>query len=263
MGSITTDIWTGLAFCTRLPLTLGSSASGNGLARAVWTFPLVGVLVGVLAACVYWIAAGFDLLPFVSATLAITAALLFTGALHEDGLADTVDGFGGRTRERKLEIMRDSRTGTYGVAALVLSFMLRAGALASLVEPGLVAVALIAAHAGGRATMPVLMLVLPQARQDGLAADAGEPPLGSVIVATCSTAESLRFCEAIAWLDRAKGAAVATPGASRNAVATSERAMAKRMIQLPGVKSIETLVMRKLAASRFRPVSAVLSFQSP
>jgi len=173
MGSITTDIWTGLAFCTRLPLKLGSASAGNGLARAAWTFPLIGVLVGLFAALIYWLADGLDLLPFVSATLAIVAALLLTGALHEDGLADTVDGFGGRTRERKLEIMRDSRTGTYGVSALVSSFMLRAGALASLVEPGLAAAALIAAHAGGRATMPVLMLVLPRARQDGLSGRQG------------------------------------------------------------------------------------------
>jgi adenosylcobinamide-GDP ribazoletransferase len=194
MGSITTDIWTGLAFCTRLPLKAGSASTGDGLAQATWTFPLIGLLVGLCAAFIYWIAAGLDLLPFVSATLAILAALLLTGALHEDGLADTVDGFGGRTRERKLEIMRDSRTGTYGVCALVLSFMLRAGALASLVEPGLVAVALIAAHAGGRATIPVLMLVLPRARQDGLSADAGKPPLGSVIAAAMLGILALVLC---------------------------------------------------------------------
>jgi adenosylcobinamide-GDP ribazoletransferase len=194
MSSITTDIWTGLAFCTRLPLTHGNASSGTGLARAAWTFPLIGALVGLFAAFIYWSAAGLDLLPFVSATLAIVAALLITGALHEDGLADTVDGFGGRTRERKLEIMRDSRTGTYGVSALVLSFMLRAGALASLVEPGLVAVALIAAHAGGRATMPVLMLVLPRARQDGLSAEAGKPPLGSVIAAAILGMLALALC---------------------------------------------------------------------
>ncbi|MBQ0817049.1 MAG: adenosylcobinamide-GDP ribazoletransferase [Hyphomicrobiaceae bacterium] len=194
MGSITTDIWTGLAFCTRLPLKLGSASAGNGLARAAWTFPLIGVLVGLFAALIYWLADGLDLLPFVSATLAIVAALLLTGALHEDGLADTVDGFGGRTRERKLEIMRDSRTGTYGVSALVSSFMLRAGALASLVEPGLAAAALIAAHAGGRATMPVLMLVLPRARQDGLSAEAGKPPLGSVIAAVMLGMLALALC---------------------------------------------------------------------
>lgn len=194
MGSITTDIWTGLAFCTQLPLKLGSASAGNGLARAAWTFPLIGVLVGLFAALIYWLADGLDLLPFVSATLAIVAALLLTGALHEDGLADTVDGFGGRTRERKLEIMRDSRTGTYGVSALVSSFMLRAGALASLVEPGLAAAALIAAHAGGRATMPVLMLVLPRARQDGLSAEAGKPPLGSVIAAVMLGMLALALC---------------------------------------------------------------------
>ena len=194
MGSITTDIWTGLAFCTRLPLKLGSASAGNGLARAAWTFPLIGVLVGLFAALIYWLADGLDLRPFVSATLAIVAALLLTGALHEDGLADTVDGFGGRTRERKLEIMRDSRTGTYGVSALVSSFMLRAGALASLVEPGLAAAALIAAHAGGRATMPVLMLVLPRARQDGLSAEAGKPPLGSVIAAVMLGMLALALC---------------------------------------------------------------------
>ena len=90
--------------------------------------------------------------------------------------------------------MRDSRTGTYGVWALVLSFMLRAGALASLVEPGLAAAALIAAHAGGRATMPVLMLVLPRARQDGLSAEAGKPPLGSVIAAVMLGMLALALC---------------------------------------------------------------------
>jgi adenosylcobinamide-GDP ribazoletransferase len=195
MGSITTDIWTGLAFCTRLPLKLDGDSTGESLARAAWTFPLIGVLIGLFAALVYWLAASFDMLPLVSATLAITATLLITGALHEDGLADTVDGFGGGdTKDRKLEIMRDSCTGTYGVSALVLSFMLRAGALASLVEPGLVAVALIAAHAGGRAAMPVLMLVLPRARQDGLSAQAGKPPLGSALAAAMLGMLVLAFC---------------------------------------------------------------------
>jgi len=184
MGGITTDIWTGLAFCTRLPLTLATAPTGAGLARSGWTFPLIGALVGAVAAVTYWLASAIGLYPFVSATLAVAVTVLVTGALHEDGLADTADGFGGgATKERKLEIMRDSRSGTYGVSALVLSFMLRAGAIASLVEPGLVAAALIAAHAGARATMPVFMLALPRARQDGLSARAGKPPLGSVIAA--------------------------------------------------------------------------------
>jgi adenosylcobinamide-GDP ribazoletransferase len=100
----------------------------------------VGALVGACGALAYWGAAAVGLPPFVAGVLAVAATLLVTGALHEDGLADTADGFGaGVTRERKLEIMRDSRIGTYGVAALVLSILLRAGAVASLVEPVLAA----------------------------------------------------------------------------------------------------------------------------
>ena len=99
-----------------------------------------------------------DLAPHSSAAFcAVAATLLTTGALHEDGLADTADGFGASaSRERKLDIMRDSEIGAYGASALILSFMLRAGALVSLAEPGLMALALFAAHAGARATLPAL-----------------------------------------------------------------------------------------------------------
>lgn len=195
MSGITTDIWTGLAFCTRLPLRLETAPTGAGLARAGWTFPLIGAAIGGFAASIYWLASAVGLHPFGSATLAVAAAVLTTGCLHEDGLADTADGFGGGgTKTRKLEIMRDSNIGTYGVSALVLSFMLRAGAIGSLVEPGLVAAALIAAHAGARAAMPVFMLVLPRARQDGLSARAGKPPLGSVIAAAMLGLLALALC---------------------------------------------------------------------
>src|SRR6202030_2053805 len=89
--------------------------------------------------------------PWVAAALAVAATLAVTGALHEDGLADTADGFGGGdTREQKLAIMRDSRIGTYGVCALILSLLIRADAIASLTEIALVAPALIAAHVGAR-----------------------------------------------------------------------------------------------------------------
>jgi len=194
MGGITTDIRTGLAFCTRLPLAL-EAPTGAGLARAGWTFPLIGALVGGLGAGVYWLAVTIGLHPFVSATLAVAATVLVTGCLHEDGLADTADGFGGGgTKDRKLEIMRDSRSGAYGVAALLLSVLLRVGAIASLVEPGLVAAALIAAHAAARATLPVFMLAVPRARQDGLSAAAGRPPLGCVIAASMLGLLALALC---------------------------------------------------------------------
>ena len=114
--------------------------------------------------------------------MAVAATLAVTGCLHEDGLADTADGFGGgRTRERKLEIMRDSRIGTYGVCALVLSLLLRVAVVANLGEPALVAGALVAAHAAARSPLAAFMRLLPPARADGMSADVGEPPAGVAV----------------------------------------------------------------------------------
>jgi adenosylcobinamide-GDP ribazoletransferase len=116
--------------------------------------------------------------------LALAATLLVTGALHEDGLADTADGFGGsKSRGRKLEIMRDSRIGTFGVCALVTSLLLRWSALATIAEPAHVALALVAAHTSARAVLPPFMLFVAPARSDGLSAQAGRPPPGSAVAA--------------------------------------------------------------------------------
>jgi len=195
MGGITTDIRTGLAFCTRLPLPFGAGPVEGNLAQAVWTFPLIGAGIGALGALVYWLGYAAGMSSFVAATLAVAATVLITGCLHEDGLADTADGFGGgATKERKLEIMRDSRSGAYGVAALVLSLLLRVGAIASLVDPGLAAAALIAAHAGARAAMPLFMATVPNARQVGLSAEAGTPPQGSVLGAVLLGLLALWVC---------------------------------------------------------------------
>jgi adenosylcobinamide-GDP ribazoletransferase len=182
--ALSTEIKTGLAFLTRLPLVTDTPSTGADIARASWTFPVIGAGIGAIGALAYAIAHGLGLHPFVCGTLAVGATLLITGALHEDGLADTADGFGGGgTREKKLEIMRDSRVGTYGAAALILSILLRAGAIASLAEPALAAAALIAANAGARAAMPVFMRGVGRARPDGLSAEAGAPPQGSASIA--------------------------------------------------------------------------------
>jgi adenosylcobinamide-GDP ribazoletransferase len=110
--------------------------------------------------------------------------VLLTGGLHEDGLADMADGMAyGRDREQKLAIMRDSRIGTYGVCALTLSLMLRVSALAAIARPGAVALALIAAHAAGRAALPACMRFIPPARSGGLSAAAGRPPVPGVAAA--------------------------------------------------------------------------------
>jgi adenosylcobinamide-GDP ribazoletransferase len=177
------DLRIGWLFSTRLPLAPPGPIVGADIARASWALPLIGMLIGLLAALVYWISIRFNLPTFVAAALAVSATVALTGGLHEDGLADTCDGFGGSTRERKLEIMRDSRIGTFGACALVMSLLLRVGALASLSGPAPVALALIAAHAGGRAMVPLFLRLVPPARSDGLAADAGRPPPTSVAVA--------------------------------------------------------------------------------
>jgi adenosylcobinamide-GDP ribazoletransferase len=184
LRALTTDFRIGLLFCTRLPLANSIPIKGADIARASWVVPIAGALVGLLGALVYWLAHELGLSAWPAAALALAATMAATGCLHEDGLADTADGFGGgANRERKLEIMRDSRIGTYGTCALTMSLLIRWSALASLADPTLVASALIAAHASARATIPTLMWLLPPARANGLSADAGRPPRESAIIA--------------------------------------------------------------------------------
>jgi adenosylcobinamide-GDP ribazoletransferase len=176
LRGLAADLKAATLFATRLPLPHAAAIGGSDIARATWALPAIGALIGLLSALAYWVPCYFRAPPFVCAALAVAASLIATGGLHEDGLADTCDGLGGGTRERKLEIMRDSRVGTYGACALALSLLLRIGALASLPGPLPAAFALIAAHAGARAPLPLFLALVPPARTDGLAADAGRPP---------------------------------------------------------------------------------------
>jgi adenosylcobinamide-GDP ribazoletransferase len=183
LRGVAADLKIGLLFSTRFPLSHAAPVGGADIARASWALPVIGALIGLLGAAVYWVAFRCNLPPLLGAGLTVAATLAATGCLHEDGLADTFDGFGGRDRERKLEIMRDSRIGTFGACALTMSLLLRIGALASLAAPGPVALALIAAHSGARAIMPLFLALVPPARPDGLSADAGRPSPASIMVA--------------------------------------------------------------------------------
>jgi adenosylcobinamide-GDP ribazoletransferase len=173
-----------IIFCTRLPLLQSTPLTGNSLSCAAWAFPVAGIVIGLVGAIIYGVAHRLGLPPWPAAGLSVAATMLATGCLHEDGLADTTDGFGGgHTREQKLAIMRDSHIGAYGVCALIISLVLRVSALASLPGAHAVVWALIASHTAARATMPALMLLLPPARSDGLSFDAGRPPGESVAAA--------------------------------------------------------------------------------
>lgn len=171
------------AFLTRIPVA-EAGESDRSLVEAAWAFPLVGAGIGAVAAFVFLFAQLTGLGDWPAALLAVAAGLLVTGALHEDGLADAADGlFGGADRDRRLAIMRDSRHGTFAVLALVLSVALRAAALAQIGDVVLAGLALVAAHAGSRGLLPVVLLALAPARDDGLGASCDRPRPAVVIAA--------------------------------------------------------------------------------
>lgn len=176
--SLADDLLVAVSFLTRLPVPFCPPYVEGGLARAMRLFPLAGALVGGLSGAVF-LAAHAVLPPLVAALLALLVTIGLTGALHEDGLADTADGLGARGgREKRLEVMRDSRSGAYGVLALLFSVGLRGAALAA-APSGLAGLgAMVAAAAFSRACVPAMMQVLPPARADGLGAGAGSPHAG-------------------------------------------------------------------------------------
>ncbi|WP_336509502.1 adenosylcobinamide-GDP ribazoletransferase [Ruegeria lacuscaerulensis] len=169
------DIPLALVLLTRLPLPRLPKNVFARQAGAVWAFPVVGVVVGLLACAVGWAAMALGLPATASAVLLVAALITTTGAMHEDGLADTVDGFwGGFTPERRLEIMKDSHIGAYGVLALIFTQLLRVALVAALLSAGNFW-AILAACIVSRAFMPVVMSALPNARNSGLSHSVGGP----------------------------------------------------------------------------------------
>jgi adenosylcobinamide-GDP ribazoletransferase len=149
-------------FLTRIPTPALNRFESDWITRAARYFPLVGQGVGAISAGVFFV--GFQMWGAgVAAVLAIGAGLLVTGAFHEDGLADTADGLGGgQTAQRRLEIMKDSRIGTYGVCALAVALGLKVAVLSTLsAQAG--ALALLAAHGVARAAAVVVMRTTPYA----------------------------------------------------------------------------------------------------
>ena len=174
-------------FLTRIRLPQAGAVEHDRLAAAAWAFPIVGAFVGLAGGGVYVVATLVGLPIAVAAILALATMALATGALHEDGLADTADGFGGGVdRAAKLAIMRDSRIGVFGALALIFVVGLRIFALTAIgATAGTVgAVAgIVAAAAFSRAAMSVVMVTLAPARDSGLGADAGRPALAIVVAA--------------------------------------------------------------------------------
>ncbi|MBV8635817.1 MAG: adenosylcobinamide-GDP ribazoletransferase [Burkholderiaceae bacterium] len=158
-----------LQFFTRVAVPHWVDFREEWLGRTARFFPLIGWIAGAVSAAVAW-GAACVLPPLPALLLALIAGVLLTGALHEDGFADVCDGFGGGvTRERVLEIMRDSRIGVYGALGLGLLVALKLSCLAALPSIG-VAAAMLAAHPLSRAFAAALMWKLEYARSEGKAA---------------------------------------------------------------------------------------------
>jgi adenosylcobinamide-GDP ribazoletransferase len=154
-----------LQFLTRVRIKRIDPFPEDWLARSAKYMPLVGALIGAAVGAVIVASSIFFPGP-VAIVIGLAAGLLLTGALHEDGLADTVDAFGGgANRERCLEIMKDSRIGTYGTLALISALALKAVSLGA-IDPVSIARVLIAGHAGARLAAVLALAALPYAGGD-------------------------------------------------------------------------------------------------
>ena len=187
---------------SRLPVPLTVTRFEIAAPRAVRYFPVIGLVIGAVCAVVFY-AASFVLGPVISAILAIAAGIRLTGALHEDGLADIADGLGGgRTRERALEIMRDSRIGAFGTVALVLMLALQIAALGGM-GAGDGALALLTAHGVSRGVLALVLWRGTYARDDGAAG-----PFGRVSIMDAAVALTIAGGTAMLVLGVAVGTAL-------------------------------------------------------
>ncbi len=222
------DVADALRFFTRLPLPAPPDGDFD-FNRIAWAAPVAGAIVGLVGALALAAAAALGLPPLVAAALAVAALIAATGALHEDGLADVADGFGGgTTRERKLAVMRDSRIGAFGAVALVLSLVIRVGALSAALSHGLGGAAggLVLAAAVSRAGALMPLALLDPARPDGAGASAGRLEPQS-FAAACGAALTIALLLGLT----ATGLAHALAGAIGAAIgAGAMTALARRQI---------------------------------
>ena len=167
-----------LRFLTRLPVPFVRTVDPPRLKDSMAMFPVVGLLVGAITAGALILANMAGLPDLFCALFALGLTAMVTGAFHEDGLADVSDGFGGGiTREERLEIMKDSRIGTYGTLTLVITVLARASLLTALLDlpPEAIMALTAGAAAFSRALMVDLLSTTRPARANGLSVMAGQP----------------------------------------------------------------------------------------
>lgn len=171
------DVWSALGLLTRLPIKVDFDAAKARGAASAWAYPIVGIIIGLISVIVAGILVQFSVPTALIAGAVLAVQIVITGAMHEDGLADTADGlWGGWDRDQRLNIMKDSHIGTYGVLALVLSVGLRWVTLSyAILLAGIWVLPAVAALS--RAPMTATMAMLPNARTGGFSSSVGRPSL--------------------------------------------------------------------------------------
>lgn len=178
------DVPAAFGLLTRLPIPVDTERAIARGARAAWAYPLVGAVIGLfLAACIPLLLMT-GLPGGIVAAIVLALGVIVTGAMHEDGLADSADGlWGGWDRDRRLAIMKDSHIGVYGVIAVAFSLLIRWLALVAIVASGSYWAALIAIGALSRCAMVAVMYGLPHARDGGLSQRVGRPEKPALMAA--------------------------------------------------------------------------------
>lgn len=178
LKNLAADLVRSLGFLTRLPFPQSwfDRVRPASVGESAGAFPLAGALLSVPGAILLAAGDTIGLPPFAAAVLAVGLTIMITGALHEDGLADTADGFfGGGDRDKRLAIMKDSATGSFGTIAIVLAVLMRMVFLGSIAATGAIeaAAAFIAAQAASRSAMVWFWSSMPNARDGGVASISG------------------------------------------------------------------------------------------
>ena len=177
------DLLLSLSFLTRIPVFKDLTFERT-LMDAAWSFPLIGALVGLIGGMFAFLLSYLNVSPVIISFITIGAIILVTGGLHEDGLADTADGFGSNKRpEDKIRVMRDSRIGVYGTLALMITILTKVSALSELIDNDHIStcvIALVVSGALSRSSMIGIAFFLENASETGLATLAGKPSPSSI-----------------------------------------------------------------------------------
>lgn len=163
-----TPFFIALQFLTRLKIVNQTEWSMEDFGKSVATFPYVGLIIGIFLTIIYFIFSQF-LAPMPLMLIIVISEFLFTGGLHADGLMDTSDGlFSGREREKKLEIMKDSRVGSFGVVAFIFVTLLKWQLFTAIPVPEFIPIILLMMPLMSRYTLILSIRSYPYARKSGM-----------------------------------------------------------------------------------------------